>query len=61
MKQTTLTCNYCNKEFEYEIEIGDGYKEEDGTTHICANPECTVYALYQVPMEGMPKKNKTIR
>ena len=43
-------CNYCQKEVIY-VEYPDGNKVSS-----CHNPECPTFALVQVPLELMEKK-----
>ncbi len=51
-EEKTITCNQCSKEFECHVDIGGK------AASVCNNPECPDYALYQVPLEIMPKQEK---
>ncbi len=49
------TCNHCNEILnEYFHQI----MTYECRFYVCINPECSNYALLQIPVEGMPINEK---
>lgn len=48
-------CNYCFQPFESMVDFGKK------VVAVCSNPGCSSYALFQIPMEKMPKENEEKR
>lgn len=48
-------CNYCFQPFESMVDFGEK------VVAVCSNPKCASYALFQIPMEKMPKENEEKR
>lgn len=64
----TRTCNQCQEQMEHFVMVCDmrltlfpltdnpGYYDNHPLLCVCSNPECPDYALVQIPLELMPKK-----